>query len=300
MEPLLGGGFELRYVKLIDSMKSFLMYWREYSGGSPEEMFSGWLTAYISNFPEFLIFEASYWRGLEKLGRRMIEKVFPKLDELIHDLIEVWMNFLQNVDQVCMLASERIEFQKPPIIGIYVGSGWKPRLVSSILDEPMLFIDLGGLASLGWIGEREVRGVIAFGLGQLHHAIARGGVKELERLESDPFTMLYIQGYAQFLGNLILGAESWHGLEEDWLEKCEEREADLAEIYLEAAERRRVEEFYDPEGEVAGLKLPGRYLGYMLVSRLREQGMSLMEISNLSEERVRRLSEDFLREMAGR
>ena len=290
----------MRYVKLIDSMRSFLMYWREYSGGSPEEMLSGWLTAYISNFPEFLIFEVSYWRGLERLGRRMIEKVFPRLDELIHGLIEAWMNFLQNVDQVCILASERLGFRRPPIIGIYVGSGWKSRIVSSILDEPMLFIDLGGLASLGWVGGRDVRGVVAFGLGQLHHAIARGGAQEIEKLESDPFTRLYAQGYAQFSENLILGEDSWHGLGVGWLRRCGEMESSLAEIYLEAAEKGRVEDFYDPEGVVAGLRLPGRYLGYKLVSRLRKLGMSLAEISKLSEDRARRLSRDFLEELAGR
>lgn len=289
----------MRKFRFVDTMRSFIMYWREYSGRSGEDMFAGWLTDYISNYPEILISEVSYWRGFESLKSHMIENVLPGIDGLIHEVIEGWMNLLQNLDTVYEKASRKLEFIRPPIIEIYVGSGWKSRWVSSILDEPALFLDLGGLAELGWSDNHNIRGVLAFGLGQLHHALARGGAEELAKLEEDPFLRLYSQGYAQFLENLVLEEDSWHGTGgESWLKECREKERLLAEKYLEGSMKRDVERFYDPELRIAGLSFTGRYLGYRLVSSLHESGLSLNQLSKLSEGEARRLAQEFLKKLS--
>ncbi len=60
-------------VKLIDSVRGLIIYWKDYSGKSPEEMFHGWLTRYISRYPELLISEVIYWRGLDRLRSKIVD-----------------------------------------------------------------------------------------------------------------------------------------------------------------------------------------------------------------------------------
>lgn len=288
-------------VKLIDSMRDFLMYWRDYSGRNVEEMFSGWLMRYISSYPELLISEVVYWGDLDSLRARMMEKVLPRLDDLIHGIIEAWMIFLQNIDEVYSMASEKLKLPQTPIIAIYVGSGWKPRWTASVLDRPALFFDLGGIASLKWIDQQNLRGLIAFGLGQFRQVLVRGGAERYAELESNPYFMLYSQGLAQFAEILILGADSWHGAGgRAWLRECEERELELARRYLEGAEAKQIDSFYEPWREVLGLSLVGRYLGYKLISELHEKGLDLNELMSLPEERVISLSKEFLRKLSGK
>ena len=288
-------------VKLIDSMRDFLMYWRDYSGRNVEEMFGGWLMRYISSYPELLISEVIYWGDLDSLRARMVGNVLPKLDDLIHDIIEAWMTFLQNIDEVYSMASERLELPQAPIIAIYVGSGWKPRWTASILDRPALFFDLGGIASLKWMDQWNLRGLIAFGLGQFRQALARGGAERYAELESNPYFRLYSQGLAQFAEILILGADSWHGAGgREWLRACEEREDELARRYLERAEAEQIDSFYEPWKKIMGLSLVGRYLGYRLVSELHERGLDLNELMRLPEEHVISLSKEFLERLSGK
>ncbi len=275
------------------------MYWRDYSGRDVEEMFNGWLMRYISSYPELLISEVTYWGDLESLRIRMVEDVLPRLDHMIHDIIEAWMTFVQNLDEVCSMASKKLELSEAPILAIYVGSGWKPRWTASILDKSALFFDLGGIASLKWMDEHNMRGLMAFGLGQLHQALARGGAERYAELEKNPYFRLYSQGLAQFAENLILGTDSWHGAGgEKWMKICEEKLKELARRYLEGAEARRVEQFYTPEGEVMGLGFAGRYLGYRLISELLKEGLSLEELARLPVDRVISLSRGFLERLS--
>lgn len=300
MGPSPGSSLGMSSVKLIDTMRDFIFYWRDYSGRSPEEMFSGWLMRYISGYPELLISEVTYWGGLDRLRSQMIE-VLEKIDDLIHDLIEVWMIFLQNVGEVYSMALERLEFPETPIIEIYLGSGWKPRWVSSILDRPALFFDLGALASLSWVDRESVRGVIAFGLGQFRQAVERGGAERYAMLEENPYFQLYSQGLAQFLEKLILGEDSWHGVRErEWAEECEKRMGELAALYLETARSGPVSKFYSPHQSVMGLAFTGRYLGYRLISELRERGLDLDRLLRIPEGEAIRAAEEFLEEMSGR
>ncbi len=289
----------MRSVKLIDSMRDFLMYWRDYSGRDVEEMFNGWLMRYISGYPELLIAEVVYWGDLERLRDKMIRDVLPSIDHIIHDVIETWMIFLQNVSDIYLTALRKFEIPQAPTIAIYVGSGWKPRWTASILDKPALFFDLGGIASLKWIDEHNVRGVMAFSLGQLRQASARGGAEKYAELERNPYFRLYSQGLAQFVENFILDKDSWHGIGgEDWVRRCEERSGEIAREYLKDAEIGSVDQFYIPGGKVMGLGFTGRYLGYRLIRELYEKGLSLEELIRLPESRVVSLSKDFLKKLS--
>jgi len=283
-------------VKLIDTMRDFLMYWRGYSGKSGEEMFGEWLTSYIANYPEILIAEVNYNRSLENLSKKMIEDVLPRLDQLIHEIIEAWMNFLGAFDEISSRAVEMLGIRLKPLVALYIGSGWK-KTITTILDVPVLLFDLGGLAELGWISERAVRGLIAFTFGQLYHMQQRGGVTVLEKLEHDPFFRLYSEGLAQLSEHQILRRESWHGVEheEAWLRDCRKMEEELAKQYLEKAEAGNVEAFYDPRREVLGIKLAGRYLGYQLMKNLTEEGIDLEKAAALPESEARKLSKEFLK-----
>jgi hypothetical protein len=53
-------------VRIINSIRDFIIYWRDYSGRPLEKMFHGWLMSYILRYPELLIFEVSYWQGLDR------------------------------------------------------------------------------------------------------------------------------------------------------------------------------------------------------------------------------------------
>ncbi|RLG02333.1 MAG: hypothetical protein DRN54_04750, partial [Thaumarchaeota archaeon] len=120
-------------------------------------------------------------------------------------------------------------------------------------------------------------------------------------LESNPYFRLYSQGLAQFAEILVLGADSWHGAGgREWLRECEEREDQLARRYLEGAEAKRIDSFYEPWKKVMGLSLAGRYLGYRLISELHEKGLDLDEIVMLPEKRVISLSKEFLEKIGGK
>jgi len=172
-------------MRIIDSMRDFIIYWRDYSGKPLEEMLHGWLTNYISRYHELLIFEVSYWRGLDCLQPR-VAHILSRLDEMIHNVIEAWMIVLQSLGDVYLIASKRLGLPQEPLFALYVGSGWKSRWTGSILDEAALFLDLGALASLKWVDQQNIRGLIAFGIGQLRQAVERGGVERYAELEEDP------------------------------------------------------------------------------------------------------------------
>ncbi len=134
------------------------------------------------------------------------------IDDIIHDVIEAWMTMSQNLENVYSMALRKLSFSQELIFAIYIWSGWKLRWTASILDESALFFDIGALASLKWINQRDVRGIVAFGLGQFRQAIKRGGAEKYAEFEEDPYFGLYSQGLAQFLEKLILGEDSWHGV----------------------------------------------------------------------------------------
>ncbi|MEM1839500.1 MAG: hypothetical protein QXM84_00665 [Nitrososphaerota archaeon] len=287
-------------MRIIDSMRDFIIYWKDYSGKNPEEVFHGWINNYASRYPELLIFEAAYWRDLDRLQAEIM-RVLGRIDAVIHDLIEAWMTTLQSLEDVYSAASRRLGFPREPIFAIYVGSGWKSRWIASILDEAALFIGLGALATLKWIDQRDVRGVLAFGLGQLRQAMERGGAERYAELEENPYFRLYSQGLAQFLEKLILAEDSWHGIaEEDWAEECRRRMGELAASYLDGARKGLVDQFYSPYQSVKGLSFAGRYLGYELIRKLSESRMGLNQLLGISESEVVKISKEFLERLSGR
>jgi len=289
----------MKKAKLIDTMRDFIMYWKNYSEKSGEEMFHGWLTEYIMNYPEILIVEATYRKSLDNLKNMMVEGILSKINDLIHGIIEGWMTFLENFEDVYSLAVEEFQENLEPIFAIYVGSGWRPRWTSMILDKPALIIDLGSVAELKLTGRSEMRGLLAFNLGHLYHMWKRDELNRLKESREDPFFRLYAEGFAQLSEHLILKRESWHMVRsEGWLKACEEREGMLAEEYLRSAEAGDVEAFYDPWLDVGGLRLAGKYLGYRFVESLREEGLTLEEVAGFSESDVLKLSRAFLEELA--
>ena len=154
------------------------------------------------------------------------------------------MTFLENFEDVYSLAVEEFQENLEPIFAIYVGSGWRPRWTSMILDKPALIIDLGSVAELKLTGRSEMRGLLAFNLGHLYHMWKRDELNRLKESREDPFFRLYAEGFAQLSEHLILKRESWHMVRsEGWLKACEEREGMLAEEYLRSAEAGDVEAF---------------------------------------------------------
>lgn len=253
---------------------------------------------YISNYPELLIAEVNYRKGLTRLRNLMIEEVLPKLDLLIHDIIEAWMQVLQNLEAVYSLAADTLPSRLDPIFAIYVASGWRRDWITSILGKPAILIDLGGLAEVNWVSEDKIRGMIAFNLGILYHALKRGGVDKYRELETDPFFRLYSEGFSQLMEHLILNLGFSHVLAEEVEEEFEQKVSEVAVEYLTRAEKGSVEDFYSPKGEVHGVKFAAAYLGHLLSEALRREGMGLEELAGLSESEVMRISRDFLRSLA--
>jgi len=287
----------MKKIKLIDSMRDFLIYWRSYSGKDPEEMFQGWLMDYISSYPELLIAEVNYRRGLTQLRNIMIEEVLPKLDSRIHDIIEAWMLLLQNLESVYSLAADALGVHLDPVFAIYVASGWRSDWITSILGKPAILIDVGGLAEVGWISEEKIRGMIAFNLGLLYHALRRGGVEKFRKLEADPFFRLYSEGFAQLIEHITLNLKISHLLVEGAVAGFEQKSSEIASEYLARAEKGDVEDFYNPQKEIQGLRFAAAYLGHALSELLREEGMSIEELAGLPEHDVMNFSKDFLRKL---
>ena len=283
-------------IKLVDTMRDFLMYWREYSGRGGEEMFEGWLKTYMANYPEALIAEVSYRGGIEKLRAMMRDEILPEIDSHIHEIIEGWMTFLENFEEIRGRAEALLRPHTTTMTILYVGSGWKRSPVASVLSLPILLFDLGALAELGWITGDKIRRELAFAFGKLYHALARG-VLELENLEKNPFFRLYSEGVAQLVGSMLLEKGSEKAEEMEWVETCRAIEGDLARAYLELAETGNIEEFYDPRLRIRGAELSGRYLGYRIVKELVDRGTEIDEMLRTSGSEAIELSKELLRSL---
>jgi hypothetical protein len=91
---------------------------------------------YISRYSEkALIFEVSYWEGLDNLWSK-VAQILAQLDELIHNISPELGGYISS-------PLEGFASPHKPIFALYVGSGWKSRWATSILDEAVLFPDLG-------------------------------------------------------------------------------------------------------------------------------------------------------------
>ena len=283
---------------IMDTMPAFLNYWRSYSGLDLEEMFDGWLRAYMIHYPELLIKQLGSWGSLDKIREVMVDRILPRLDEWIHDMIEAWMNIRANAEDISSRARRSLKTNLDPIMVLYVGSGCGAGWATIISGKPAILLGLENIADLGWISEERIRGLIAHEFGHLYHMELRGEWGRFEELEEDPYFQLYSEGFAQYCEHLIMGYRSWHvAVGDDWIDRCWEKVGDLASKYLDDARRSDVKAFYGSWLDVWGIKHAGYFLGHELIDRL-VVSRDLEEIALLSKEEVKKLVRDFLEEFS--
>lgn len=282
-------------MRLLNTIREFLLYWSSYTGLSVEEMFGGWLSIYMAAYPELLEKQVGWWGGLDAVRKAMVERVLPKLDAMIHEVFEAWRAALEVADEVCDRAAEKLGEDIDPVVALYVGSRCGAGWATTLVGRPALLIGLESAAELGWTTEDRMRGLIAHGLGHLYHMKLRGEWAEFEEAGKDPLFQLYSEGFAQACEHAIIGIESWHvATGEGWAERCEGKLGALAERYLQMAEEGDVKAFYSPRLDVEGVGSAGYYLGHRLITWLRGEGMSTEEIALLPKERARKLAREFL------
>ena len=287
-----------RDTMILDTMPAFLNYWRSYSDLDLEEMFDGWLRSYMIHYPELLIKQLGNWGSLDRIREVMVDRILPRLDGWIHDIIEAWMNIRACGEGVLSRARTSLKTDLDPLIVLYVGSGCGAGWATIISDKPAILLGLENIADLGWISEEKIRGLIAHEFGHLYHMKLRGEWSRFEELEKDPYFQLYSEGFAQYCEHLIMGYRSWHvAIGEDWVDKCSKKIGDFASKYLDSSERSDVRAFYGSWLDVWGIKHAGYFLGHELINKL-VMDRGLEEVALLSEGEVRKLVKDFLEELS--
>ncbi|RLG00979.1 MAG: hypothetical protein DRN49_02215 [Thaumarchaeota archaeon] len=283
---------------ILDTMLDFLNYWKSYSGLDLEEMFDGWLRSYMIYYPELLVKQLGCWENLDKLREVMIDRILPKLDGWIHEIIEAWMNIRANAEDVLSKARTSLKNDLDPLIVLYVGSGCGAGWATIMLNKPAILLGLESIADLGWSSEEKLKGLIAHEFGHLYHMKLRGEWSRFEELEKDPYFQLYSEGFAQYCEHLIMGYRSWHvAVGENWIDKCSKKIGELASKYLDDSKRSDVKAFYGSWLDVWGIKHAGYFLGHELINELM-MDRSLEEVALLSKEEVREIVNDFLRNLS--
>ncbi|HEU68737.1 MAG TPA: hypothetical protein ENN53_05950 [Candidatus Acetothermia bacterium] len=283
---------------LVDAAEGLLPVLRGMGDPTPEEVLATWEDFYTHHFPEL------YARQVEDYAEQgadwravALARVFPALRQRLpamedarERIVRLWGEVMARARRVTGLEGE---VQAVVHVGIGCGAGW----ATTYGGKPAVLLGLESIAELGWQAERRLEGLIAHELGHVAHSTWRG--EPLEELESDPFGLLYVEGFAQRLEHRILDRESWHlALDEGWLPWCCAHLPEIARAYRDRAARGEpVHAFFGSWSSFQRVPFTGHFLGHAAV-RVLAEGQTLPELARLPLADVRASVDRFLRALA--
>ncbi len=264
---------------------------------NPEELLKLWEEFHRERYPELFrkqvechAAEGFDWREIAR------KRVFPELLRRL-PFMEAAAKVLPGVwERVLGQAGENLGFREEVLgvmhVGIGCGAGW----ATEYRGVPAVLFGLEMIAELEWHTPERLEGLCAHELGHTIHRFWRG--EPLEPLEERPAGLLYTEGFAQRLEELIRGGRSFHqGEGTGWVERCGERLPEIAREYLSRLDRGDVRGFFGSWFDFHGIKYAGYFLGYRFIRHL-EAEWPLREIALLSREEIEVMARSFLRETA--
>ncbi|WCN28973.1 hypothetical protein [Thermococcus kodakarensis] len=256
---------------LVDTFPRFLKEWN----GTVDS----WLR-YIRGYPElFGKVKWDYerygmdWKGFTKL---LLKRNMEELILAHEKLLEVLPRMETKIEELFGIKPK--DYNVVLYIGIENGAGW----VTEFLGKPPILFGLEAIAKLKWYSKLE--GLVVHEFGHLVHWLLRG--ENIERLEDEQMFLLYTEGFAQRIEDIIIG-RPWHLEEEGWFEWCEENEGLLkAEFLRRIQEKEPLNPFFGSWYTLFGKRFLGYYIGYKFICWL-EKDYSLEEISKLKREEIK-------------
>ncbi|MCJ7622818.1 MAG: hypothetical protein MUO76_04890 [Anaerolineaceae bacterium] len=276
--------------QIIDTFPAFQMFWARTRRKSLNDRVEGWLSEYMSQWPELLGVQLGDYASMEMDWRQVaLERIFPVLDERLPDMQTAHGHLLEICGSINKKAQDLLAFQSEVYFVIYVGIGCGAGWVTTYQDTPAVLFGLENIAEEGWTQYSTLNGLAAHELGHLAHFywLDKGGIPR----GKGPWWDLYTEGFAQRCEHLILGEETWHMADArdagNWLDWCRENKTWLAEEYLRSVDAgEAVNRFFGSWYEVQGYKQTGYFLGHELIRSLEGQ-FSFEEIALLPDWEIR-------------
>lgn len=270
--------------KIIDTFPTFRMFWARARHKPPNDQVEGWVSDYMSQWPELLEKQQGDYASMGMDWRQVaLERIFPTLDERFEDMQTAHRYLLEICGSIYNKAQDLLAFRNDVHFVIYVGIGCGAGWVTTYQHTPAILFGLENIAEERWTRYSTLSGLAAHELGHLAHfywldqsSTPRG---------KGPWWDLYTEGFAQRCEHLILGEQTWHMADArdagNWLDWCRENKQWLAVEYLRAVDAgEAVNRFFGSWYEVQGYKQTGYFLGHELISSL-EGELSFREIALL-------------------
>ncbi len=278
--------------RLIDAA-GFLELLQRNPDADPERFLSLWEGFYREGYPELFRLQVEC-HARERLDWREIalERVFPDLPQRL-PAMEAAAGVLPGIwGRVLGRAKESLGFREEVAGVMYVGIGCGAGWATNYSGEPAVLFGLEMIAELDWHVPDRLEGLAAHELGHVIHRAWRG--EDLEPLEERPAGLLYTEGFAQRLEEIIRGGRSFHqGEGAGWVERCRALLPEIAREYLAKLDGGDVRGFFGSWLDFRGLKYAGYFLGHRFIRHL-EVKYTLREIASLAREAIEAEARAFL------
>ncbi|MGY4706253.1 hypothetical protein ACVNPS_00655 [Candidatus Bipolaricaulota sp. J31] len=266
---------------MLDAASGFLDLLRKNPGAGPERLLSLWEGFYRERYPELFRLQVEC-HAREGLDWREIarERVFPDLSQR-SPAMEAAAGALPGIWERVLGKAQEVPGFRGEVLGVmYVGVGCGAGWATAYPGGPAVLFGLEMIAELNWHGPHVLEGLAAHELGHVIHRAWRG--EDLDPLEERPAGLLYTEGFAQRLEELIRGGRSFHqGEGASWVERCEERLPEIAREYLARLDGGDVRGFFGSWLDFRGIKYAGYFLGHRFILHL-EAKYTLREIASLT------------------
>ncbi|MBC7221307.1 hypothetical protein H5T55_07590 [Candidatus Bipolaricaulota bacterium] len=256
---------------LVDAAGGFLRVLRSLPDPTPTEILAAWERFYGQWFPELHAKQVhDYTTAGEDWRALVLARVFPPLPARLSAMEEARRRILGLWDDVLARAWAALGLNLDVVAVVHVGIGCGAGWATTYRGRPAVLFGLENIAELGWHTTKRLEGLIAHELGHVAHAAWRS--EPLERVEEDPLGLLYVEGFAQRLEEVILGRESWHlAPDAGWLPWCRAHVAELARAYRNrATEGEPVNPFFGSWLSFQGVPFTGHFLGHTVIHMLEE------------------------------
>jgi hypothetical protein len=261
-----------------------------------------WLNNYMGSHEELLNLHLKCHGSFDKLVTMANRFVRPLLDN-VWKLDFTWRNIYGAVPVVLeKLFTLRKNFPDINIV-IYVGSGCGAGWATTYNGKYSVLLGLEMMIYHKWSGITDVSGLLAHELCHILHMFLRGmSAEEFEKLENEPYFLLYSEGYAMKCEHAITN-RMWRVADKDgWVNYCEKNKDRLARDYLETIEKGYpTTRFYSSWEDVNGYTQTGYYLGHEYIEYImREYGLTLEEIAKMKLDKIQKSVIEFLQKTAYR
>jgi len=259
-----------------------------------------WLNKYMRRYDELVNLQLKCHGDMDTLVN-MASKLIKPLFNNLWKLDYAWRNIYKAIP---IVLERLVKLQKdfPDVnIVIYVGSGCGAGWATMYNGKYSVLLGLEMIIYHNWTNITDLSGLLAHELCHILHMYLRGlEVREFEKLEDEPWFLLYSEGFAMKCEHIITNRMWRIADKDDWIDYCEKNKNRLAREYLETIEKGYPTlKFYSSWHDINGYTQTGYYLGQELIEYLmKEHGLSLEKIARMNLDNILRNVIEFLRKLS--